>query len=203
MPPSWVACREVWIFSTPLRSPAPAHDVELEEAQAEGIRVRWLSTVVHADDGRLMIEKMRLDEDGFPQPTGELEELEVESLILAVGQDTDLSLVQNVPGISVEDGVVEVGGDLMTGRPGIFAGGDAVPGERSVTTAVGYGKRAARRIDRWLTGEEWQPDSEWPSAHAGPSRWCPKRFECSRLGGSRGRSPPLAVLDDPSRGRSV
>ena len=141
------------------RDRMPAHDVELEEAEAEGIRVRWLSTVVRADGKRLMIEKMRLDQDGFPQPTGELEELAADSLVLAVGQDTDLSLVQNVAGISIEDGVVEVGGDLMTGRPGIFAGGDAVPGERSVTTAVGHGKRAARRIDGWLKGEDRQPSS--------------------------------------------
>jgi 2-oxoacid:acceptor oxidoreductase delta subunit (pyruvate/2-ketoisovalerate family) len=146
------------------RDRMPAHDVELEEAEAEGIRVRWLSTVVHADEGRLMIEKMRLDGNGFPQPTGELEELQADSLVLAVGQDTDLSLVQNVPGISVEDGVVDVAGDLMTGRAGIFAGGDAVPGERSVTTAVGHGKRAARRIDGWLKGQEWRPEPDREAA---------------------------------------
>jgi 2-oxoacid:acceptor oxidoreductase delta subunit (pyruvate/2-ketoisovalerate family) len=142
------------------RDRMPAHDVEFVEAQAEGIRVRWLSTVVHADEGRLLIEKMRLDDDGFPQPTGEVEELEADSLVLAVGQDTDLSLVRPVPEIAVEDGAVEVGDDLMTGRAGIFAGGDAVPGERSVTTAVGHGKRAARRIDGWLRGEEWRRDPE-------------------------------------------
>jgi 2-oxoacid:acceptor oxidoreductase delta subunit (pyruvate/2-ketoisovalerate family) len=142
------------------RERMPAHDVELDEAVAEGIKIRWLSTVVHADEGRLVIEKMRLDESGFPQPTGDLEELEADSLVLAVGQDTDLSLVQGVAGISVEDGVVEVGNDLMTGHPGIFAGGDAVPGERSVTTAVGHGKRAARRIDSYLRGEAGRPDAD-------------------------------------------
>jgi 2-oxoacid:acceptor oxidoreductase delta subunit (pyruvate/2-ketoisovalerate family) len=143
----------------------PAHDVEFVEATAEGIQVRWLSTVVHADQGRLLIEKMRLDDDGFPQPTGELEELEADSLILAVGQDSDLSLVQSVPGIAIEHGGVEVGADLMTGRAGIFAGGDAVSGERSVTTAVGHGKRAARRINGWLRGEVWgrEPEREMAS----------------------------------------
>jgi NADPH-dependent glutamate synthase beta subunit-like oxidoreductase len=140
------------------RDRMPAHEVELKEASAEGIRVRWLSTVVHADEGRLVIEKMRLDENGFPQPTGEVEELAADSLVLAIGQDTDLSLVQSVPGIAIDDGVVQVGGDLMTGHEGIFAGGDAVPGERSVTTAVGHGKTAARRIDGWLRGEIWRPE---------------------------------------------
>jgi 2-oxoacid:acceptor oxidoreductase delta subunit (pyruvate/2-ketoisovalerate family) len=93
---------------------------------------------------------MELDERGFPQPTGELEELDADSLVLAVGQDTDLSLVAPVPEIAVEDGVVQVDQQLMTGHPGIFAGGDATPGPRSVTTAVGHGRRAAARIDTWM-----------------------------------------------------
>ena len=42
---------------------------------------------------------------------------------------------------------------MMTGRPGIFAGGDMVPGERTVTAAVGHGKKAARHIDAWLRGQ--------------------------------------------------
>jgi formate dehydrogenase beta subunit len=39
---------------------------------------------------------------------------------------------------------------LMTDVPGIFAGGDAVPSERTVTIGVGHGKKAARTIDAWL-----------------------------------------------------
>jgi 2-oxoacid:acceptor oxidoreductase delta subunit (pyruvate/2-ketoisovalerate family) len=57
----------------------------------------------------------------------------------------------------VADGVVQVGGDQMTGCAGIFAGGDMVKGERTVTTGVGHGKRAARCIDAWLRGERWHP----------------------------------------------
>jgi 2-oxoacid:acceptor oxidoreductase delta subunit (pyruvate/2-ketoisovalerate family) len=139
------------------RSRMPAHDVEVEEATAEGIKVSWLSTVRRADAGKLLIEKMELDSSGFPQPTGVTEELDADCLVLALGQDTDLSLVAGVGGVDVVDGVVAVGPDLMTGRPGIFAGGDAAPGSRSVTTAIGHGTRAARRIDRWLAGEEWTP----------------------------------------------
>jgi 2-oxoacid:acceptor oxidoreductase delta subunit (pyruvate/2-ketoisovalerate family) len=132
------------------RDRMPAHDVEVDEAGAEGIQVRWLSTVRQADRGRLILEKMELDERGFPQPTGELEELDADSLVLAVGQDTDLSLVAPVPEIALEDGVVQVDQQLMTGHPGIFAGGDATPGPRSVTTAVGHGRTAAARIDTWM-----------------------------------------------------
>jgi Pyruvate/2-oxoacid:ferredoxin oxidoreductase delta subunit len=45
---------------------------------------------------------------------------------------------------------------MMTGHPGIFAGGDMVPAERNVTVAIGHGKKAARHIDAWLRGTTWQ-----------------------------------------------
>jgi 2-oxoacid:acceptor oxidoreductase delta subunit (pyruvate/2-ketoisovalerate family) len=119
--------------------------------------MKWLSTIKRADEGKLVVEKMELDETGFPQPTGELEELEADSLVLALGQEADLSLLECVPGLEVEDGVVKVGPDLMTGCPGIFAGGDMVPAERTVTVAAGHGKKAARYIDAWLRGGAYRP----------------------------------------------
>jgi 2-oxoacid:acceptor oxidoreductase delta subunit (pyruvate/2-ketoisovalerate family) len=134
------------------RDRMPAHDFEVEEAEQEGVLVKWLSTIKQADEGKLVLERMELDETGFPQPTGELEELEADSLVLALGQDTDLSLLDGVPGLEIEDGVVKVGPNMMTGHPGVFAGGDMVPAERTVTVAVGHGKKAARHIDAWLRG---------------------------------------------------
>ena len=137
------------------RERMPAHDFEIEEAEEEGVMMKWLSTIKHADEGKLLLERMELDETGFPQPTGELEELEADSLILALGQEADLSLLDGVPGLEVDDGVVRVGPDMMTGHPGIFAGGDMVPAERTVTVGVGHGKRAARNIDGWLQGRAY------------------------------------------------
>lgn len=135
----------------------PAHESEIAEAEDEGVLFTWLTTIKQVDAGRLVVERMELDEAGFPQPTGELDELDADSLVLALGQDTDLSLLDGVPGLVVEDGVVSVGPDLMTGCPGVFAGGDMVPFERSVTVAVGHGKRAARCIDDWLSGAAPEP----------------------------------------------
>ncbi len=136
------------------REKMPAHDFEVEEALQEGVMVKWLSTIKQqGDGGALTIEKMKLDEKGNPQPTGEFETLEADSLVLALGQDVDLSLLQNVPGLTVNDGVVQVDpATMMTGHPGLFAGGDMVPAERNVTVAVGHGKKAARQIDAWLRG---------------------------------------------------
>ena len=132
------------------RDQMPAHDIEVEEAEEEGVLMRWLTTIKRADEGKLVLERMELDETGFPQPTGEFDELEADALVLALGQECDLSLVEDVPDIEVTDGVVSVGPNLMTGHAGVFAGGDMVPAERSVTVAIGHGKKAARNIDAWL-----------------------------------------------------
>jgi Pyruvate/2-oxoacid:ferredoxin oxidoreductase delta subunit len=59
-----------------------------------------------------------------------------------------------VPGLEVTDGVLAVDEHLMTGHPGLFAGGDAVPDVRSATYAIGHGRRAAESIDAWLQGRE-------------------------------------------------
>ncbi len=139
------------------RDKMPAHDFEVEEALQEGISIKWLSTIKEAGESDIMIEKMALDENGFPQPTGEFERIEADSVVLALGQDTDLSLLDNVPGLIVDKGLIQVDKGMMTGHPGVFAGGDMANNERTVTVAVGHGKKAARAIDAWLRGETYAP----------------------------------------------
>ncbi|MDP2371341.1 NAD(P)-binding protein [Rhodoferax sp.] len=139
------------------REKMPAHDFEVEEALQEGVMIKWLSTIKQAGESSITVEKMALDEKGFPQPTGEFETLEADSVVLALGQDVDLALIDGVPGLTVEDGVVQVNPQMMTGHPGIFAGGDMVPAERNVTVAIGHGKKAARHIDAWLRGAAHVP----------------------------------------------
>ena len=146
------------------RDRMPAHDIEVREALEEGVTVKWLSTITHVDGGRVTVEKMRLDDTGFPQPTGEFEELGADTVVLALGQQADLTLLAGVPGVEEEDGVVKVGGDLMTGHSGIFAGGDMIPSERTVTAAVGHGRKAARHIDAWLRGAVHRPPAPGPLA---------------------------------------
>lgn len=139
------------------REKMPAHDSEIEEALAEGVLIKWLSTIRDAAETSITVEKMQLDEQGFPQPTGEIETLAADSVVLALGQDVDLSLLDGVPGLELDNGVVKVDSGMMTGHPGIFAGGDMVPAERTVTVAVGHGKLAARHIDAWLRGARYRP----------------------------------------------
>jgi len=136
----------------------PAHAFEADEAVEEGIKIHWLRTIKSVGEGTIEIEVMTLDENGRPQPTGEIETLEADDLILALGQDTDTSFLRQMEDIVFQpDGVVVVDDTMMTGRPGVFAGGDMAPSERTVTVAVGHGKKAARNIDAYLRNEAVEP----------------------------------------------
>jgi 2-oxoacid:acceptor oxidoreductase delta subunit (pyruvate/2-ketoisovalerate family) len=139
----------------------PAHGEELEQALGEGVTMRWLSTINQVDDDNIMIEKMRLNAEGFPEATGEYERLGADAVVLALGQETDLSLLDGDGRVKVDKGVVQVSSDLMTSERGVFAGGDAVPDNRTATVAVGHGKKAARGIDAFVRGV----DLETPLKH--------------------------------------
>lgn len=143
------------------RDHMPAHAFEADEAVEEGIKIHWLRTIKSIGEGTVEIEVMALDENGRPQPTGEIETLEADDLILALGQDTDTTFLRQMEGIAFQpDGVVVVDETMMTGRPGVFAGGDMAPSERTVTVAVGHGKKAARNIDAFLRQEAVEPKAK-------------------------------------------
>jgi NADPH-dependent glutamate synthase beta subunit-like oxidoreductase len=137
------------------REQMPAHEEEAQDAEREGIRINWLRTIKDFQGPELNVEVMELDDSGFPQPTGRFEKVAADTVILAVGQETDSAFLRAVPGVEFErDGTVVVSRSLMTGCPGVFAGGDMVPSERTVTIGVGHGKRAAREIDAWMRGAQ-------------------------------------------------
>lgn len=139
------------------RERMPAHDDEVREARDEAVAMRWLQTVRSAAGHRAVVERIELDADGKPHGTGELTELDADCVVLALGQDADLGLVDGLAGVTVRDGAVLVDADHMTGRPGVFAGGDAIAAARTAATAVGHGRRAAAAIDAWLSGEARTP----------------------------------------------
>jgi NADPH-dependent glutamate synthase beta subunit-like oxidoreductase len=141
----------------------PAHEQELEEAEQEGVRINWLRTITAFDGAELQVELMRLDESGRPLPTGQFETLATDTVIMALGQETESAFMRSLPGVEFDrDGSVRVSSTLMTGCPGVFAGGDMVPCERTVTVGVGHGKKAARHIDAWLR----EGSAERPPKHS-------------------------------------
>jgi len=137
------------------RAHMSAHEFEANEALEEGVKMNWLRTIKEIDQTTFTVEIMEVDPEGRPRGTGQFETLEADSLILAVGQNTDVTLLRDIPGIEFDRDTVIVDEHMMTGHAGIFAGGDMVPSERTVTIAVGHGKKAARNIDSWLRGEQY------------------------------------------------
>jgi formate dehydrogenase beta subunit len=145
------------------RAHMEAHAFEAAEALSEGVKIKWLSSIRDIDTDALTVELMALDDKGIPQPTGQFETLQADSVILALGQTAESGFLAGIPGIVVKpDGTVVVGADMMTGHPGIFAGGDMVPSTRTVTTATGHGKKAARHIDGWLRGQAFTAAAKHP-----------------------------------------
>ncbi|MBU1174456.1 MAG: NAD(P)-binding protein [Alphaproteobacteria bacterium] len=135
------------------REHMPAHSFEADEAIEEGIKIKWLTTIKEIQGTELTVERMVIDAHGKPQPTGEFDTLSADSVVLALGQETDSGFLKGIAGLNFSwNGTVEVDKNMMTGAQGVFAGGDMTPGDQSVTIATGHGKKAARAIDAWLNG---------------------------------------------------
>jgi Pyruvate/2-oxoacid:ferredoxin oxidoreductase delta subunit len=159
-------CSETLIVYRRTREQMPALEEEAQDAEREGVRINWLRTIKTFEGPELKVEVMELDDSGFPQPTGRFETLAADTVILALGQETDTAFLRTVPGVEFDrDGTVQVSSAMMTGCPGVFAGGDMVPSERTVTIGVGHGKRAAREIDAWLRGAEGGRPPKHPPAN--------------------------------------
>ncbi len=140
-----------------------AEPEEADEAFLEGVKARWLSMPKQFGRDGVTVERIELGDDGSLNPTGETETLPIDSLVLALGQHAEVDFLRTVPGIDVTGGDnLVVDQQMMTGRPGIFAGGDAIGGPRTMTAATGHGKKAARCIDAWLRGETYVRGTKHP-----------------------------------------
>ncbi|MGD7731914.1 NAD(P)-binding protein [Propionibacteriaceae bacterium G57] len=158
---------EATIIYRRTRGQMPAHEDEAVAAEAEGVHINWLQTITDVGDD-ITVEIMELDESGRPRGTGRFEKLDADTVIMAVGQKPDTGFLHNIPGLRFEDDTLQVDPDtLMSDAPGIFAGGDAVPSERTVTVGTGHGKRAARNIDLYLTSGHLAPTAKHPVVEFG------------------------------------
>jgi NADPH-dependent glutamate synthase beta subunit-like oxidoreductase len=149
-----MGAKEVTIVYRRTREKMPAHSFEVDETLQEDIKIKFLVTIKKYQNKKLTLGKMALDSKGYPQPTGKNETMEADCVVLALGQDSDLALLEKFPGLEVADGALKVDARLMTSHAGIFAGGDMIPSERTATTGIGHGKKAARSIDAWLRNIE-------------------------------------------------
>lgn len=131
---------------------------EASEAFLEGVKAMWLRQPVRWGQEGVTVERLETQADGTLRSTRALEILPLDALVLALGQHADSRFLRSVEGIAFDpEQSIRVDPSLMTGRPGVFAGGDAIGGARTMTAATGHGKKAARAIDAWLRGERLEP----------------------------------------------
>jgi formate dehydrogenase beta subunit len=165
---SWrLGAKEVTIIYRRSRTEMPANDIEIEEAEKEGVNFHYLAapTKLMGKDGRLThleyieMELGEPDESGRRRPVpkpGTETVIPVDNVIAAIGQFPETDFLQE-GGVAISrwntiEVVTEKTGE--TNLEGVFAGGDAVTGASIAVEAIGAGRRAARSINRFLRGEE-------------------------------------------------
>jgi formate dehydrogenase (NADP+) beta subunit len=154
------------------RAEMPANEVEIEAAEAEGVKFTFLAAPVRVkgdENGRathLEYLKMELgepDASGRRRPVpieGSETLMEAETVITAIGQSPDVSFLEDAGGVlkdinTTRWNTFEVDPvTLQSNIPHLFAAGDAATGPSLVVTAIGGGRRAARSIHLYVTGQE-------------------------------------------------
>jgi NADPH-dependent glutamate synthase beta subunit-like oxidoreductase/formate hydrogenlyase subunit 6/NADH:ubiquinone oxidoreductase subunit I len=150
--------KHVDLTSLEKRRDMPASPGEIELAVAEGVQIHagW-GPVRIEEDGRFVLQYCERVKDATgkfdPQfDTNRLLTLEADHVILAVGQGTDLSVLEG-SGVENNRGFIVADPDTkMTSVPGVFAGGDGQHGPRTAVEAIRSGKIAAASMDAWLRG---------------------------------------------------
>ena len=168
-----LGCEEVYIVYRRTRKEMPANEVEIVAAEHEGIKFQFLAAPTQVlDDGQgnvrgleyLQMELGEPDASGRRRPVpieGSETVLNVDMVISAISQQPDLSFIEKEP----EREKIEITRwhtfdndpeTMMCSLPYLFTGGDVATGPSLVVDAIGSGRRAARSIHQYITGEEIQ-----------------------------------------------
>jgi formate dehydrogenase beta subunit len=158
-----LGAEDVHLFCLEKREEMPAHEWEIARAEEEGVFIHngWAPKKVLGDGkvaGLALIGCTAVfDAEGNFHPICDEEmtrELRADTIILAVGQISDLAFLGLDKGIFTQKSRIQVDQEsLSTGEKGVFAGGDVVSGSDSIIAAIGHGRRAASSIDRYLGGD--------------------------------------------------
>jgi len=163
-----IGYEEVYILYRRTRELMTARIEEIGHAEEEGVKFMFLVNPVAFkcdENGWVRAVTLIRNELGEPDETGRRRpvpipgsefDLEVDTVVIAIGQRPNRILYQEVPELEVsEDGTIIVDEKYRTTLRGVFAGGDAIRGEATVVLAMGDGKRAAMAIDEYLRTGEW------------------------------------------------
>jgi NADPH-dependent glutamate synthase beta subunit-like oxidoreductase/NAD-dependent dihydropyrimidine dehydrogenase PreA subunit len=164
-----MGAREVHLVCLESRAEMPASEEEIEEGLVEGIKIHPSlgPTKFVGTAGKLTgLEVIRctsvFDAQHKFSPTfapGTETVIPCETVILAIGQSSDVSFLRPSDGIeTARQGTLKIDpATLMTTAPGVFAAGDIAFGPRLIINAVADGKKAAEEIDKFIRGSEWKP----------------------------------------------
>jgi NADPH-dependent glutamate synthase beta subunit-like oxidoreductase len=170
----------VTIYYRRTEAEMPAYAEEIRAALDEGIRILPLLAPVEvlAEGGKLRAVRFRKNELGEPDASGRRRPVPVpgsefdeplDTLVVGIGEEPDKGALA---GLAVtRKGTLDVNPEsLAAGRPGVFGGGDAAAGPRTVIEAIADGKTAALMIDRYLAGKLLRllPEVKLPSVHVAP-----------------------------------
>ncbi len=168
-----MGAREVQLVCLESRAEMPASEEEIEEGMLEGIKLRPSLGPKQfvGKNGKLTgLEVTKclsvFDENKRFNPKfepGTESVIPCDTVILAIGQSSDLSFLKPEDGIeATRQGTLKINPDtLMTTAPGIFAAGDIAFGPRLIINAVADGKKAAAEMDKFLRGPEWKPKDKY------------------------------------------
>ncbi len=161
-----LGAKEVKILYRRTREEMPAAEEEINDAQTEGVKIEYLTIPVEimSKEGKVSgvkCQRMALgefDRSGRRRPIpieGSEFELDVDTVIPAIGQSVDLSFLGEDNGFDMtkQETFAVDPYTLATNREGVFAGGDAVSGPSTAVEAMAAGMKAAISIDKYLGGE--------------------------------------------------
>lgn len=164
-------CQKVTILYRRTRKEMPAFEEEIDSALQEGIEIQYLvapKKVLIKNEKVVGVECIRmklgdLDESGRRRPVpidGSEFSVELDTLIPAIGERPDISFIKKEDNLEVTKWETITADEevLSTDREGVFAGGDAVSGPKTVVEAIAAGKIAAESIEKYLLGKRLARD---------------------------------------------
>jgi NADH-quinone oxidoreductase subunit F len=170
----------VTVFYRRTRDGMPAYKEEVEAGLSEGVILEELVTpvAVHSREGELTGLRFLRNQLGSTDASGRRKpvpvegsefDVELDTLIVAISEEPDLAGLDGIARTSW--GTIAVNAEsLLTGRAGVFAGGDVVSGPSTVIAAIAAGKQAARMIDRYVSGKLMKvlPKVKLPTTYVEP-----------------------------------
>jgi NADPH-dependent glutamate synthase beta subunit-like oxidoreductase len=151
-----LGCPAVTVLVRRDKSDMTAHPMEIHEAIEEGVDIKALRVIKKIEGRDLVLEKNLIGGDGRPVATGDIETIQADVVVQAMGQVVEEDLLSQLPGLEIRDGVLMVDRHMMSGAEGVFGLGDMVPSARTVTVAIGQGKKTARNVDAWLRDDAYE-----------------------------------------------